>query len=128
MTWQPEPRRRPSVAEAVVWPVVIVALALLAGWILLITVKWLVVLLMYVLGAALIIGPFLGASRALEGTSGGDRFRRILTLIGVVVAGILMIGAARLVSHHGWVLIVVPVGVLAADRLRKRIAGRKPAT
>jgi hypothetical protein len=51
-----------------------------------------------------------------------------LTLIGVVVAGILMIGAARLVSHHGWVLIVVPVGVLAADRLRKRIAGRKPAT
>ena len=128
MTWQPEPRRRPSVAEALVWPVVLVALALLAGWILLITVKWLVVLLMYVLGAALVVGPFLGASRALEGTAGGDRFRRILTLIGVVVAGILMIAAARLVSHHGWVLIAVPLGVLAADRLRKRIAGRRPAT
>ena len=111
-------------AEALVGPVVIVAVALLAGWILLITVKWLVVLLMYVLGAALVVGPFLAASRALEGTAGGDRFRRILTLGGVVVAGIVMIAAARLVSHHGWVLIAVPLGVFAADRLRRRIASR----
>jgi hypothetical protein len=110
------------VAEAIVWPVILVALALLVGWILLITVKWLVVLLMYVLGAGLIVGPFLGGSRALEGVSGGDRFRRILVLAGVVCAGILLIAAGVLVSHHGWVLIAVPLGVFAADRLRKRIA------
>jgi hypothetical protein len=124
VTWQPEPRRRPSVAETLVGPVILVALALLAGWILLVTVKWLVVLLMYVLGAALIIGPFVAGARALDGVSGGDRFRRILTLAGVVCAGILLVAAARVVSHHGWVLLAVPLGVLAADRLRKRIASR----
>jgi hypothetical protein len=112
------------VAEVLVGPVILVALALLVGWILLVTVKWLVVLLMYVLGAALIIGPFVAGARALEGVSGGDRFRRILTLAAVVCAGILLVAAARLVSHHGWVLLAVPLGVLAADRLRKRIASR----
>jgi hypothetical protein len=113
------------VAEALVGPVIMVALALLAGWILLITVKWLVVLLMYILGAALVIGPFLAGSRALEGISGRERFRRILTLAGVVCAGVLLVAAARLVSHHGWVLLAVPLGVLAADRLRKRIGAKR---
>ena len=111
-------------AETLIGPVVLVALALLAGWILLVTVKWLVVLLMYILGAALIIGPFLAGGRALEGISGGERFRRILTLAGVVVAGVLLVAAARVVSHHGWVLIAVPLGLLAADRLRKRIGSK----
>ncbi len=111
-------------AEALIGPVIVVALALLAGWILLITVKWLVVLLMYVLGAALIIGPFLAGSRALEGVAGKERVRRIATLAGVVCAGILLIAAARLVSHHGWVLLAVPLGALAVDRLRKRLAAR----
>ena len=124
MSWQPEPRRKTGVAEALVGPVILVAVALLAGWVLLVTVKWLVVLLMYVLGAALVVGPLLAASRALEGVTGSERARRVVTLVGVAVAGIVLIGAARLVSHHGWVLIAVPLGVVAADRLRRRLAAR----
>ena len=107
--------------SSLVGPIVIVAVALLAGWLLLETIKWLVVLLMYVLGAALIIVPIFAGSRVLADAPGSERFRRILTLVGVVASGVLLIAAASVVRHHGWVLVAVPLGIIAVDRLRRRI-------
>jgi hypothetical protein len=105
-------------------PVLLVAAAGVIGWILLETVKWLVVTLLFALGVALIVVPFAAGQRILGPTIGAVRRHRLVQLGTAVLLGIALIVVAVVVSHHGWLLIVVPVAIVLIGRLVGRFSAR----
>ena len=101
-----------SVFASLLAPVVIVAVAGVVGWILLETVKWLVVTLLFALGVALIVVPFAAGRRILGPSTGPVRRHRTVQLATAVLLGVALIVLAVVVSHHGWLLIVVPAAIV----------------
>jgi hypothetical protein len=102
--------------------VVAVAFLALMGWLLLITVKWLVVALLIALGVALIIVPFFVGRRIIGGSGGGERAQRVGQLATAVVLGVALIAVAVVVSHHGWLIVAVPVVVVLLGSLWGRLS------
>jgi hypothetical protein len=109
--------------------IALVAVAGLVGWLILVSIKWLVVTIMIVLGAACIIVPIAGWRRFLAGQVGSPRSHRAAQLVTAVALGVALIVLAFVVAKHGWLLIVVPVVVVLLGRLVGRFnawrAGRK---
>ena len=118
-----DPQR--SVFASLLAPVVIVAVAGLIGWILLVTVKWLVVTLLFALGVALIVVPFAAGSRILGSSVGPDRRHRMVQLATAVLLGVALIVLAVVVSHHGWLLIVVPAAIVLIGCITSRFSARR---
>jgi len=116
---------QPSVFASLLAPVVIVAAAGVIGWVLLVTVKWLVVTLLFALGVALIVVPFAAGNRILGPTVGPVRRHRIVQLATAVLLGIALIVLGVVVSHHGWLLIVVPAGIVLIGRLTGRASASR---
>lgn len=114
-----------SVLGSLIGPVVLVAVAGLLGWILLTLAKTVIVALLYALGAALIVVPLLRARSLVDGRDGRERWRRIGTIVMVVAVGIAVILIAHLVSRHGWLLIVIPAGVVLVFRAIDHFADRR---
>jgi hypothetical protein len=113
---------RQSVFSSLLVPVVAVAILALMGWLLLITVKWLVVALLIALGIALIIVPFFVGRRIIGGSVGGERAQRVGQLATAVVLGVALIAVAVVVSHHGWLIVAVPVVVVLLGSLWGRLS------
>lgn len=113
---------QPSVFASLLAPVLVVAAVGLLGWLLLVTIKWLVVTLLVALGVALIIVPFAAGGRIIGTTVGAARVQRIGQLATAVLLGIAFIVLAVVVSHHGWLLVVVPVLVVLIGRLMGRFS------
>ena len=105
----------------------LVAVAGVIGWLLLITVKWLIVTLLIAFGVALIVVPFFAGRRILGNAVGPDRRHRQLQLATAVLLGVALIVLGFVVHHHGWLLIVVPAAVVLVGRLgeqgRCQVAG-----
>jgi hypothetical protein len=97
--------------------IALVAIAGLIGWLILISIKWLIVTIMVVLGIAMIVVPIAGWRRFLTPTAGSERSRRAAQLVTAVALGIALIVLAFVVARHGWLLIVVPVAVVLIGRL-----------
>jgi hypothetical protein len=114
-------RRDRSVAASIALPVVLVAVAALVGWLLLLLVKGIVVILCYAVGAALVVVPLLMARRLLAGHTGRDRWHRVGELLTAVAIGVALIAVGYFVGRHGWLLVVVPAGVIAVSRVADRI-------
>jgi hypothetical protein len=106
-----------SVFSSLLGPVVLVAVAGLVGWLLLVTVKWLVVTLLIALGVALIIVPFFVGRRVIGVSVGGERAGRVGQLATAVLLGVALIAVALVVRHHGWLIVAVPVAVVLIGRL-----------
>ncbi len=115
---------QPSVFSSLVGPVVLVAAAGLVGWLLLVTVKWLIVTLLIAVGVALIVVPFFAGRRILGSSVGPDRRHRQVQLATAVLLGVALVVLGFVVSHHGWLLIVVPAAVILLGRLFGRIGSR----
>lgn len=113
---------QPSVFASLLGPVLFVAVAGILGWILLVTVKWLVVILLFAIGISLIVVPIAAGSRILGPTVGAIRRHRIVQLATAVLLGLALIVLAVVVAHHGWLLIVVPVAIVLIGRLTGRIS------
>ena len=113
-----------SVFGSLLGPVVLVAIAGVVGWILLVTVKWLIVTLLIAFGVALIVVPFFVGGRILGASAGPDRRHRQLQLATAVLLGIALLVLGFVVHRHGWLLIVVPAAVILFGRLAGRISGR----
>ncbi len=118
-----DPQR--SVVASLLAPVVIVAVAGVIGWILLETVKWLVVTLLFAFGVALIVVPFAAGRRILGASVGADRRHRTVQLATAALLGASLIVLAVVVSHHGWLLIVVPAAIVLIGRLTGRFSARR---
>jgi hypothetical protein len=120
---------QPSVFASLVAPVLFVAIAGIVGWILLVTIKWLIVVLLIAIGISLIVVPIAGGRRIVGPTVGAIRRHRITQLATAVLLGVALIVLAIVVAHHGWLLIVVPVLVVLVGRLLGRFsewrAGRR---
>ena len=119
---------QPSVFSSLVGPVVLVAAAGLVGWLLLVTVKWLIVTLLIAVGVALIVVPFFAGRRILGSSVGPDRRHRQVQLATAVLLGVALFVLGFVVSHHGWLLIVVPAAVILLGRLFGRIGSRIKGT
>ncbi|HEX4019323.1 MAG TPA: hypothetical protein VHX15_21500 [Frankiaceae bacterium] len=113
-----------SVFSSLLGPVVLVAAAGLVGWLLLETVKWLIVTLLIAVGVALVVVPFFAGRRILGPAVGPDRRHRLGQLATAVLLGVTLIVLGFVVSHHGWLLIVVPAAILLTARLFGRIGSR----
>jgi hypothetical protein len=96
---------QPSVFSSLLGPVVLVAAAGLVGWLLLETVKWLIVTLLIAVGVALVVVPFFAGRRILGASVGPDRRHRQVQLATAL-------------------LIVVPAAVILLGRLFGRIGSR----
>lgn len=116
-----------SVFSSLLAPVIFVAVAGIIGWLLLITVKWLVVTVMVALGIALILVPLFGGRRILGPATGSDRTHRLGQLATAVLLGVALIVLAIVVSRHGWLLIVVPAAVVLIGRVVGRIGTARAA-
>ena len=105
---------------------VLVAVAGVIGWLLLMTMKWLIVTLLIAFGVGLMVVPFLsvggslvqrGRPHAVTGCSAGyggaARHRPD--------------GAGLVVHHHGWLLIVVPAVIVLVGRLASKVGARSRA-
>ncbi len=121
-TWRPAGRSgsQRSVFASIAAPVLLVAVAGLIGWLVLISIKWLIVAILFALGAALIIVPSAGWRRFLGSQSGPGRSHRVGQLVTAVSLGAALIVLAFVVSRHGWLLIVVPVLVVLIGRAASR--------
>jgi hypothetical protein len=106
-----------SVFASLLAPVVLVAVAGLIGWLILVTIKWLVIALLVAFGVALIIVPIAAGRRIIGPATGQARTHRIAQLATAVVLGIALIVLAVVVARHGWLLIVVPAAVVLIGRL-----------
>jgi hypothetical protein len=115
---------QPSVFNSLLGPVVLVAAAGLVGWLLLETVKWLIVTLLIAVGVALIVVPLFAGRRILGPSVGPDRRHRQVQLATAVLLGVALVVLGFVVSHHGWLLIVVPAAVILLGRLFGRIGSR----
>jgi hypothetical protein len=113
-----------SVFSSLLGPVVMVAVAGIVGWLLLETVKWLVVTVLIALGVALVVVPFFAGRRILGSSAGPDRRHRTVQLATAVLLGVALVVLGFVVSHHGWLLIVVPAAVILLGRLIGRVSGR----
>lgn len=102
---------------------IVVAVVGLLGWLLLETVKWLVVALLIALGIALIIVPFFVGRRVIGGRAGSERAQRVGQLATAVLLGVALIGVAVVVRHHGWLLVAVPVVVVMLGWLWSKASG-----
>jgi hypothetical protein len=116
-----------SVFSSLLAPVVFVAVAGIIGWLLLITVKWMVVTVMVALGIALILVPFLAGRKIVGPATGSNRTHRFVQLGTAVLLGIALIVLAVVVSRHGWLLIVVPAAVVLVGRIVGRISTARAA-
>jgi hypothetical protein len=116
-----------SVFSSLLGPVVLVALAGIVGWLLLITVKWLIVTILIALGVALVVVPFFAGRRILGGSVGADRRHRSVQLATAVLLGVALVVLGFVVAHHGWLLIVVPAAVILVGRLVGRLSARSGA-
>jgi hypothetical protein len=112
---------QPSVFASLLGPVILVAIAGIVGWILLVTIKWLVVVLLVAIGVSLIVVPIAAGSRIVGPTAGAIRRHRIAQLATAVLLGVALIVLAIVVAHHGWLLIVVPAAIVLLGRLVGRI-------
>ncbi len=106
-----------SVFGSLLGPVVLVAIAGVIGWVLLVTIKWLVVTLLIAFGVALIVVPFAVGRRILGASLGPDRRHRQLQLATAVLLGVALVLLGFVVHNHGWLLIVVPAAVVLLGRL-----------
>ncbi len=113
---------QPSVFASLLAPVLIVAVAGVIGWLLLVTVKWLVVTLLVAIGVALVVVPFVFGRRIAGSIPGEVRRQRIVQLATAVLLGLALIVLGIVVSHHGWLLIVVPVAIVLIGRLVDRFS------
>jgi hypothetical protein len=113
-----------SVFGSLLAPVVLVAIAGVIGWVLLITIKWLIVTLLIAFGVALIVVPFFVGGRILGNAAGPDRRHRQLQLATAVLLGIALLVLGFVVRHHGWLLIVVPAAVVLVGRLASKVGAR----
>jgi hypothetical protein len=113
-----------SVFGSLLAPVVLVAIAGVIGWVLLVTIKWLVVTLLIAFGAALILVPFFVGGRLLGASVGADRRHRQLQLATAVLLGIALLVLGFVVHRHGWLLIVVPAAVVLVGRLAGKFGFR----
>ena len=113
-----------SVFGSLLGPVVLVAIAGVIGWVLLITVKWLIVTLLIAFGVALVVVPFFVGGRILGSHVGPERRHRQLQLATAVLLGIALIVLGFVVHHHGWLLIVVPAAVILVGRLAGKFGSR----
>jgi hypothetical protein len=113
---------QPSVFASLLGPVLFVAIAGILGWILLVTIKWLVVILLIAIGIALIVVPIAAGSRIVGPTVGAVRRHRIGQLATAVLLGVALIVLAVVVAHHGWLLIVVPVAIVLIGRSMSRFS------
>jgi len=118
---------QPSVFASLLVPVTLVALAGVVGWILLVTVKWLIVTLLFAIGIALVIVPIAAGSRIVGPAVGEIRRRRIGQLVTAVLLGVAFIVLGVVVSHHGWLLIVVPAAVVLIARGVGKVSERRAA-
>jgi hypothetical protein len=107
----------PSTFAALMAPVVFVAIAGIVGWLLLITIKWLIVTLLVAFGIALIVVPIAMWGRIVGPTQGPVKRHRITQLLTAILLGAALIVLGVVVSHHGWLLIVVPVAIVLVGRL-----------
>ena len=110
-----------SVFSSLLGPVVMVAVVGIVGWLLLETVKWLVVTVLIAVGVALVVVPFFAGRRILGTSVGPDRRHRTVQLATAVLLGAALIALGFVVSHHGWLLIVVPAAVILVGNLVGRI-------
>jgi peptidoglycan/LPS O-acetylase OafA/YrhL len=117
-------RSQSSVFGSLLGPVLLVAIAGVLGWILLVTVKWLIVTLLIAFGVALIVVPFFVGGRILGAAVGPDRRHRQLQLATAVLLGIALLVLGFVVHRHGWLLIVVPAAVILFGRLAGRFGTR----
>jgi hypothetical protein len=113
---------QPSVFASLLGPVIFVAIAGIVGWILLVTIKWLVVVLLVAIGISLIVVPIAAGSRIIGPTVGAIRRHCIGQLATAVLLGVALIVLAIVVAHHGWLLIVVPVAIVVIGRLMGRFS------
>jgi cation transport ATPase len=107
----------PSTFARLLAPVVLVAVAGILGWLLLVTIKWLIVTLLVAFGIALILVPIGGWSRIVGTTTGPVKRHRVNQLLTAIALGVALIVLGIVVSNHGWLLIVVPVVVVLVGRL-----------
>jgi hypothetical protein len=117
-------RRRPLLPSLLVGAGVVAAVAI-AGWLLLLFVKGLVVLISFAVGIALVVLPLLLARRVIAGSTGPERRRRIGTIAQAVAIGIVLCVVATLVGQHGWLLIAVPAAAVAATRIGAGLSARR---
>jgi hypothetical protein len=126
----PVPARSRALLPSLVVGAVIVGLVALAGWLLLLFVKGIVVLVSYGVGIALIVLPLLLAHRLVAGHSGQERRHRIGAIAQAVGLGVALCVIAYFVGRHGWLLVAVPAAVVAVVRLTHgattRWRGRHP--
>ena len=128
-TWRPQRGRtsgsggQRSFLASLAASILLVAIAGLIGWLILISIKWLIVTIMVVLGAAMIIVPIAGWRRLLGAQQGEARSHRVAQLVTTVALGVALIVLAFVVARHGWLLIVVPVAVVLLGRLVDRFNG-----
>ncbi len=113
-----------SVFSSLLGPVVMVAAAGIVGWLLLATVKWLVVAALIAVGVALVVVPFFAGQRILGSSIGPDRRHRTVQLATAVLLGVALVVLGFVVAHHGWLLIVVPAAVILIGRLIGRFGAR----
>jgi hypothetical protein len=113
---------QPSVFASLLAPVLFVAIAGIVGWILLVTIKWLVVVLLIAIGISLVVVPIAAGSRIVGPTVGAIRRHRITQLATAVLLGLALIVLAIVVAHHGWLLIAVPVAIVLVGRLMGRFS------
>src|SRR5689334_14092262 len=71
--------------------IAVVAIAGLIGWLILISIKWLIVTIMIVLGIAMIAVPIAGWRRFLAGQTGQSRSHRAAQLVTAVALGVALI-------------------------------------
>lgn len=113
----PVPARSRALLPSLVVGAVIVGIVALAGWLLLLFVKGVVVLVSYGVGIALIVLPLLLAHRLLAGHRGAERRQRIGAIAQAVGLGVALCVVAYFVGRHGWLLVAIPAAVVAVLRL-----------
>lgn len=123
----PVPARTRGLLPSLVVGAAIVGIVALAGWLLLLFVKGVVVLVSYGVGIALIVLPLLLAHRVVAGHTGAERRHRIGVIAQAVGLGIALCVIAYFVGRHGWLLIAIPAAVVAVLRLTHEATTRRRA-
>ncbi len=101
------------------------AIAGVIGWLLLITIKWLIVTLLVAFGIALVVVPIAMWRRIVAMTTGPEKRHRVSQLLTAILLGLALIVLGVVVSHHGWLLIVVPAIIVLVGRISGRISERR---
>lgn len=127
-SFDPQERSNDSVLGTLAVPVVLVAIAAFVGWILLELIKGVIVAATYAVGIALVVVPLLLSPRLMRDRQGRERWRRLGAIVTAVLVGVALVVIAGLLRRHGWLLIVIPVALVAISRVFDRFAAhRQPA-